>query len=76
MNTNTAATITFGGRLSAKRFRDAIDMVKVLGGTYDADERSWTVALGDDYCGQQPKVFAAGDLKVLADMYGASVVTR
>ena len=72
---NATATIKFTGHLSTKRFRDAKGIGEMLGGTYDPAEKAWTVALGEDYRGQQPQIFVEKDLRDLATAYGAEVVT-
>lgn len=70
----TTATVKFTGTLSSKRFNDARNMVKTLGGKYDADTKTWTVDLDPEtYSGVQPFRFADSDLDSLVCAYGATV---
>ena len=69
-----AYTVRFEyGSLSAKRFRDAVKLVKELNkkeGTssrYDADAKTWHVELPDD------SLHGLADLRTLAYIYNAEV---
>jgi len=44
----TTYKIRFDGKLSGKRFQDALKLVKDAGGTYDKPSKTWTVTAEDE----------------------------